>query len=120
MRGVAAGVGLIIAGLALLGLAWGGSQRKLKRNHWAGIRTRTTMANDQAWYRAHEDAAGPLGLTGGLVALLGAGVLATGFDVFGLGATVIAGVLFFVGLGYSAIVAIRAASEVADGRSDRG
>ncbi len=118
MTGVAAGLGLIIAGAALLGLAWVGSQRKLKRTRWAGIRTRTTMANDEAWYRAHEEAAGPLGLSGGLVALLGAGVLATGFDVFGLVATVIAGVVFFVGLGYSAVVANRAAKAVA-GPSDR-
>lgn len=103
----------MVAGLALLGLAWVGSQRKLKRTRWAGIRTRMTMASDEAWYRAHEEAAGPLGLTGGLVALIGAGVLVTGFDVFGLAATIVAGVLFFVGLGYSAVVATRAAKEVA-------
>lgn len=112
MNGVAAGIGLIIAGLALLGLAWVGSQRKLKRNHLAGIRTPSTLSSDEAWYAAHESAAGSLGLTGGLVALIGVGVLTSGFDTFGKVATGVAGALFVVGLAYSFVSAVRAARAV--------
>ncbi len=112
MAGLFAGLGLITAGLVLLGLAWRGSQRKLKRNHWVGIRTPSTKSSDVAWLAAHQAAAGPLGLSGGLVALLGVGVLSSGFDVFGAVATVIAGVVFAAGLGFGTAQAVRAAREV--------
>lgn len=107
-----AGLALIVSGLALVWLAWVGSQRKLKPNFWVGIRTRATRSSDAAWYSAHETAAGPLGLSGGIAALLGVGVLTSGFDTFGMVATVLAVSILVIGLTVATIGGVRAADKV--------
>lgn len=60
------------------------------------------------WYVAHRNAAVPLGLTGGVVALAGLAVLTSGWDVIGASAAVIGLAALLVGLGWTALVARRA------------
>lgn len=71
---------LLVAGAALVWLAWLGSQRRLPRNRWAGIRLPSTMASDEAWRAAHEASAGPLGVSGGIMLLGGLAVAVSGLD----------------------------------------
>lgn len=86
-------VGLILfiamagAGIALIWMARAAAKGKLKRNRYAGIRTRKTMASEEAWRAAHVRAekptllAGVVSLVGGLVALLLAGTTAIAITV---------------------------------------
>lgn len=71
---------LLAAGAATVWLAWLGSQRRLPRNRWAGIRLPSTMASDDAWCAAHEASAGPLGVSGGIMVLGGLAVAVSGLD----------------------------------------
>lgn len=111
--GVVVGGVLVLAGAALLWVAWRGSQRELRRNRFVGIRVRSTMRSDAAWYSAHEAAAGPLGVGGGIACAGGIGVLATGVDdVIGVAVVTatLVGVLASIVLGTRA--ALRAAHAV--------
>lgn len=82
--GVLVGLLLILVGTALCWTAWLGSQQRLPRNRWVGIRLRSTLRDDDSWVAAHEEAAGPLGIAGGIAATGGVGVLAVGLgDVLG-------------------------------------
>ena len=96
-EGALVGLLLVVAGAALLWTAWTGSQRRLRRNWFVGIRTRATMRSDQAWAAAHEEAAGPLGVGAGFTALAGLAVLVSGLDdPIGITAT-------FVGVGVALV-----------------
>jgi hypothetical protein len=79
-EGALVGLLLVACGGALLWTAWSGSQRRLRRNWFIGIRTRATLRSDEAWAAAHEAAAGPLGVGGGFTALGGLAVLVSGVD----------------------------------------
>lgn len=79
-EGALVGLLLVAAGGGLLWTAWTGSQRRLRRNRFVGIRTRATLRSDAAWTAAHEDAAGPLGVGAGFTALAGLAVLVSGLD----------------------------------------
>lgn len=48
---------LILAAFAIIAIARRGAYGKLPRNHWAGIRTPTTLASDEAWDGVHRLAA---------------------------------------------------------------
>ena len=76
---------LVLGGAAMILVAWLGSQRRLPLNAVVGIRTRTTMSSERAWYAAHRAAAGPLGFGGGVFVCGGIGLAVSGFDnIFGL------------------------------------
>jgi hypothetical protein len=53
-----AGLVMMVGGAAMVWIAWLGSQHRLPRNGWAGIRIPSTMRSDQAWEAAHSAAAG--------------------------------------------------------------
>lgn len=84
---VGAGILAIVAGLL-------SRRRKLPRNWILGLRTRSTLKNDDAWFAAHEAA-------GGFIA--GAGVVLTVTGVVALlrnpsAAVILSGTTFAVGL----------------------
>lgn len=79
-EGALVGLLLIVGGAAMLWTAWNGSQRRLRRNWFVGIRSRATLRSDEAWAAAHEEAAGPLGVGAGFTALAGLAVLVSGLD----------------------------------------
>lgn len=62
---------LIIGGIAIVAAASMARAGRLSRQSWIGIRTRTTMASDEAWYAAHRDGAGWVMASGVLMALGG-------------------------------------------------
>lgn len=64
------GLLLVGSGLVLLWVGWLGGQGRLTRQNIAGIRTRATLASDEAWNAAHR-AGAPWLLAGGVAALLG-------------------------------------------------
>ena len=86
---IAAGLALVVTGvLAHLG--------RLPRNRLAGLRTKATLANDEAWEAAHRASAwsivltGLVTLVGGIVLdpndsslLLGAGIAVVGIAIVG-------------------------------------
>jgi hypothetical protein len=57
-----------VGGAVILWVGWLASRDRLARNGWAGIRTMTTMRDDETWYAAHRAGAGWL-LASGCVAL---------------------------------------------------
>ena len=60
---------VIILGSALVTLlGWRALQEKLPRQHWAGIRTPYSMANDEQWYAVHRYGA-PYLIFGGVATL---------------------------------------------------
>jgi hypothetical protein len=67
----------MLAAVALLTLAALGGRGRLPRNRWAGVRTRRTLASDEAFGLANRVAAAPLGAAGA-VALVGAAVVLAG------------------------------------------
>ena len=66
---------IAFAGLVLLAIGGLSTRGRLPRNFVAGIRTSTTLANDQAWAAAHKAAARLL-LAAGSVTLFGAVLVA--------------------------------------------
>ena len=71
------GCALLLAAAALLVVAVLGAHSRLRRNRWAGVRTRRTLASDEAFTLANRVAAAPLGAAGA-VALLGGAVVVAG------------------------------------------
>lgn len=49
-----------LAALAMLTLGLMGLLGRLPRNHFAGVRTRATLASDEAWHEAHRVGSAPL------------------------------------------------------------
>ena len=72
------GCALLLAAVALLAVAVLGARGRLRRNPWAGVRTRRTLASDEAFTLANRVAAAPLGAAGAVALLGGAVVLAGG------------------------------------------
>ena len=68
---------LLLAAAVLLTIAVLGALGRLRRNPWAGVRTRGTLASDEAFTVANRVAAAPLGAAG-IVALLGGVTLVVG------------------------------------------
>lgn len=71
------GCALLLAAVALIAVAVLGARGRLPRNRWAGVRTRRTLASDEAFTLANRVAAAPLGAAG-VVALLGGGAVLAG------------------------------------------
>jgi len=71
------GCALLLAAATLLAVAVLGARGRLPRNPWAGVRTRRTLASDEAFVLANRVAAAPLGAAGA-VALVGGAVVAAG------------------------------------------
>ena len=72
------GCALLLAAAALLAVAVLGARGRLRRNPWAGVRTRRTLASDEAFALANRVAAAPLGAAGVVALVGGAAVLAGG------------------------------------------
>jgi hypothetical protein len=68
---------LVLAGAALLAVAVLGARSRLRRNRWAGVRTRATLRSDAAFALANRVAAAPTGAAG-LIALVGGAALLAG------------------------------------------
>lgn len=101
-----------VAAVLLIAMGILGQRHKLPRNGWAGIRTATTMTNDDTWDAAHT-AAAPAFLIGGLVQLLlsaTALVLAGNADLDSGGADNVLMVIWLVVL--TATVAVAAAAAI--------
>jgi SdpI/YfhL protein family len=95
------GCALLLAAVALLAVAVLGARGRLRRNPWAGVRTRRTLASDEAFVLANRVAAAPLGAAGA-VALLGGVVVVAGGPAPVTWTVLIvatAGMLGFTGLG---------------------
>lgn len=73
---------LTVAGIAMVVLGLMGLLGKLRRNHFAGIRTRFTMASDINWYRTHR--AGAAFMIFGGVAVMMAGIAFLPFSFAGM------------------------------------
>ena len=71
------GAALVLAAAVLLTVAALGARGRLRRNPVAGVRTRRTLASDDAFALANRVAAAPLGAAG-VVALLGGAVVLAG------------------------------------------
>lgn len=112
MDGLVVGMLLVAAGAATVWLAWLGSQRKLPPNNVAGIRLPATRRSPEAWYAAHQAAAGPLGVGGGLTAACGLGVLFAGLDAIGWVLVIVALAALTTAIGLATTVGIRAANAV--------
>ncbi|MFC3849672.1 SdpI family protein [Corynebacterium hansenii] len=100
------------AGLSLMWIARSAASGKLKRNTVAGIRTRKTMASEEAWRAAHVRAKTPT-LVAGIVSLLGgvAALLPIGVGAMMTAVMVATGITFVLVI-YGAVVGGRAADEV--------
>ena len=72
---IVAAIALVIGGLVVAGAGRLGLKDRLPRQHWAGMRTKTTLATDDTWVAAHR-ASGRATVTGGVVMVLG-GISAT-------------------------------------------
>lgn len=114
MEGLIVGLALVSAGLSELWLAWIGSQRRLRPNSWVGIRLPQTRRSDQAWYAAHEAAAGAFGLGGAVGAICGIGVFVNGLDVIGAAVTMLGVVGLLASTSFATVAALRAAKAVPD------
>jgi len=88
-----AAVALIVGGIAIVAAGAMARAGMLSRQSWVGIRTRTTMASDDAWYAA-QDAGATWVMIGGV--LMAAGGVVTLFteseDTAGIVALVTAAV----------------------------
>jgi uncharacterized membrane protein len=68
--------GLLLAGGAMVPYVIArAASGQLRRNHWVGIRTPSTMASDASWRQAHAAARGWAVAAGVVIALSGLGVL---------------------------------------------
>ena len=72
------GCALLLAAVLLLAVAVLGARGRLRRNPLVGVRTRRTLASDEAFALANRVAAAPLGAAGAVALLGGAVVLAGG------------------------------------------
>lgn len=111
MDGVVLGLALTIAGALAVWLSWLGSQRKLRPNGVVGIRLPATRRSDAAWYAAHQAAAGPFGVAGGVTAACGVAVVFTGLDLIGWVLVIVGVAALTTGVGVATAVALRAANE---------
>lgn len=102
---------MLLGGLEVW-LCWVGSQRRLRPRHPLGIPLASVRRSDAAWYAAHEAAAGPCGVGGGVAAACGMAILVNGFDVIGVGLALVAAVALVAGAAGAAIVGSRAAAAV--------
>ena len=102
---------MLLGGLEVW-LCWVGSQRRLRPRHPLGIPLASVRRSDAAWYAAHEAAAGPLGVGGGVAAVCGMAILVNGLDVIGVGLAVVAAVALVAGAVAAAVVGSRAAGAV--------
>lgn len=103
---------MLAAGVLLVWMARAAASGRLRRNQLAGIRTRSTMASDEAWRAAHVRARRPTTLAG-VVSMASAALalLPVGMPVVAAGA--LSGCLAMLGLVlYGAIVGGRAATRV--------
>ena len=107
----------MIIGAAELWVCWLGSQRRLAPNRIVGIRLSVTRASDEAWYVAHEAAAGPLGIGGAIAAACGAAVLVTGLDLVGVVVAALGAVALLTATSVATVAAVRAARELPDEQS---
>ena len=75
---MASGLGALfcLTGLVLLGAAWLGATGGLKRNRIAGMRTRSTLASDEAWYAGQRASAWSVAAAGLMTAASGIALLA--------------------------------------------
>ena len=112
--GLVVGVVLVIIGAAELWVCWLGSQRRLSPNKFVGIRLPVTRASDEAWYVAHEAAAGPLGIGGAIAAACGAAVLVAGLDLVGVAVAALGAVALLTATSVATVAAVRAARELPD------
>lgn len=87
--GAAIGLGLILvgAGLLLLVVARRSGNETLPRNWLVGIRSKTTLASDEAWRVAHRVAAQPMAV--GSLGSIAAGLILLLRPTNGLGLTVV-------------------------------
>jgi uncharacterized membrane protein len=65
-----AAVALIVGGVAVTAAAAMARAGRLSRQSWVGIRTRTTLASDEAWDAAHRAGASWV-MVGGIIMALG-------------------------------------------------
>ncbi|CEH05048.1 Hypothetical protein PFCIRM134_08805 [Propionibacterium freudenreichii] len=108
----------LAAAVLLIAMGVLGQRHALPRNGWAGIRTATTLTNDDTWDAAHV-AAAPTFVIGGLVQLLLAAtalVLAGNDDLNGARVAIVFTVVWLVTLtgavAMAAVVGVRAATVV--------
>jgi uncharacterized membrane protein len=98
----------------MIAIDWAAANGRLRRNHFVGIRTPSTMRSDRAWIAGHRAALRltPLHLVTGIVVLTAVLFTPTvaGLNVVGLGGAVV----FVVVAVFTAIVAGRAAKAVED------
>jgi uncharacterized membrane protein len=88
---------ILIASAAITAVGWYGWQEKLPRQHFAGIRTKYTMANDEQWKAVHRLGA-PYMIFGG-VAAFAASLAMLPFALFtGLPQTFAAAVLLAIAI----------------------
>lgn len=108
--GLIVGALLVVSGAALLWVSWLGSQRRLRPNAFVGIRLPVTRRDEPSWYAAHEAAAGPLGVAGGVTAAGGLALLATGLeDTVGVVVALVTAAGALAGVLVAARAAVRAA-----------
>jgi hypothetical protein len=75
----------VVAGAALIWIAWVGSQRRLAPDAVVGIRLPAVRRSDDAWYAAHEAAAGAFGVGGGVACACGLATMTSGeLDLIGM------------------------------------
>jgi len=88
-----AGIALIIGGVAIVGAGALGKAGRLSRQSIVGIRTKSTMASDEAWFAAHRAGAVWVMAGGVLMALGGVlTILAETEEAAGVVALITAGV----------------------------
>lgn len=63
------------AGAAIIWTARAGASGRLRRNNWAGIRTRATLASDDAWLAAHQAARRPTEAGGWIAVVAGLAIM---------------------------------------------
>ena len=114
--GLIVAAALFLGGGVVLWVSWEGSQGRLRRGHLLGVRLHSTLASDAAWHAAHRAAAGPLGVSAGVVLAAGLAVLAVGVDdVVGQVVTIVGVAGLLVGVVTGCRAAARAARAVEAG-----
>jgi uncharacterized membrane protein len=110
VSGLLIGAALVLLGAALLWIAWAGSQHRLAPNAVVGIRLPATRRSEAAWYAAHDAAAGPFGLGGGVACACGVATMFTGFDVIGVVLVIVGLAAATTATGVATAVGLRAAN----------